>query len=164
MCISWTGAPGFHKCIRCRLVSRPLSSIQRCEELLQLWRQLTLARDFFSGARVVQFQFGGVQKIAIERKFAGRLCRLAALRRRLEGDARRAVERVPYDRMSERLHVYANLVSSTGIDFDVDERKLAETGFQPARDVIVGDRLASTWMAGGHSGAVDAVTADALCD
>ena len=45
--------------------------------------------------------------------------------------ARRAVNRVAHDRTSERGEMYANLVSSAGVQARFDERKVSELHAQP---------------------------------
>ena len=45
--------------------------------------------------------------------------------------------------MPERCHVYANLVSASGFDVDVEERELAVCGFQPLPNLVMRDGCAA---------------------
>src|SRR5438445_6128928 len=76
--------------------------------------------------------------------------------------SRGAVEHIPCDRMSERRHVYANLVRAPSVNLHFEQCELAKGGIQTAHDTIMGDGLASARQAGGHARAAHPVTADAL--
>src|SRR2546429_7956968 len=66
--------------------------------------------------------------------------------------SRGAVEHIPCDRMSERRHVYANLVRAPSVNLHFEQCELAKGGIQTAHDTIMGDGLASARQAGGHAG------------
>src|SRR5439155_9421360 len=76
--------------------------------------------------------------------------------------SRGAVEHIPCDRMSERRHVYANLVRAPSVNLHFEQCELAKGGIQTAHDTIMGDGPASARQAGGHARAAHPVTADAL--
>src|SRR3989442_10064148 len=76
--------------------------------------------------------------------------------------SRGAVEHIPCDRMSERRHVYANLVRAPSVNLHFEQCELAKGGIQTAHDTIMGDGLASARQAGGHARGAPPGTADAF--
>src|SRR6185437_7153730 len=93
---------------------------------------------------------GRVQKIAIQTKRGLGPCGFAAARSvgtaglgSETDDGGRAVECVADNRMPERGHVHANLVSSSGLDAHGDQRETAEGRVDAAKDAIVADGRAA---------------------
>ena len=119
-------------------------------------------REFFSGARMRQFEAGSVQEISRQGERIGII--VLALTRAGFDLGRRAIEFVADNGMSQRRHVNADLVSSTGVDFDFEQSELAERRIELAQNVVVRDGLALAGSLCRHSYAADGVAADAGVD
>ena len=143
-----------------------LVALEPCQKRLQFRRQRTLEGNKFFGAGMVEFQGGCMQEVSGEREwFAGFfIANLRAFRRKCFDLARRSVQDIADHRMALRREVYADLVRSSGIDFQLQQSEFAEGRVDSLADLIVGDRFASAGAEGGHAYAAHTVAADAGVD
>src|SRR5450755_1934389 len=76
----------------------------------------------------------------------------------------RSIESIAHDRMSQRRQVHSDLVSPTGINFQVEQGELAERRINSLLNNIMGDGLAPTLPPDCHFGAMHAITANGATD
>src|SRR5271157_502254 len=99
---------------------------------------------------------GGVEEIAAQPEpfrlgVAARSLGLRRLRGDLVGQlARCAVEAIPNDRMTQRCHVNANLMSAARLDTHMDEREFAEARCESFDYLVMGNGRAG--IVGGPRG------------